>query len=99
VLLEATGDLGIRSHDMQCLVSQKNRSAVLCRASGWVPTSLFGAGGMAEVWLAKRADGAFKREVALKLPMVSRLRKALEERFIRERDILASLEHPNIARL
>jgi len=60
---------------------------------------LLGSGGMAEVWLAKRADGAFKREVALKLPMVSRLRKDLEERFIRERDILASLEHPNIARL
>jgi serine/threonine protein kinase/Tfp pilus assembly protein PilF len=60
---------------------------------------LLGAGGMAEVWLARRADGAFKREVALKLPMVSRLRKDLEERFARERDILASLEHPNIARL
>jgi hypothetical protein len=27
---------------------------------------------MAEVWLARRADGAFKREVALKLPMLSR---------------------------
>jgi len=60
---------------------------------------LLGSGGMAEVWLAKRVDGTFKREVALKLPMVSRLRKDLEERFLRERDILASLEHPNIARL
>jgi serine/threonine protein kinase/Tfp pilus assembly protein PilF len=60
---------------------------------------LLGAGGMAEVWLAKRADGAFEREVALKLPMVSRLRRDLEERFSRERDILAKLEHPNIARL
>jgi serine/threonine protein kinase/tetratricopeptide (TPR) repeat protein len=60
---------------------------------------LLGSGGMAEVWLAKRADGAFKREVALKLPMVSRMRKDLEDRLIRERDILASLEHPNIARL
>jgi eukaryotic-like serine/threonine-protein kinase len=60
---------------------------------------LLGAGGMAEVWLARRADGAFKREVALKLPMLTRLRKGLEERFARERDILASLEHPNIARL
>lgn len=58
-----------------------------------------GAGGMAEVWLARRADGAFKREVALKLPMLTRLRKDLERRFTRERDILASLEHPNIARL
>jgi serine/threonine protein kinase/TolB-like protein/Flp pilus assembly protein TadD len=58
-----------------------------------------GAGGMAEVWLAQRADGAFKREVALKLPMLTRLRKDLASRFVRERDILARLEHPNIARL
>ncbi len=58
-----------------------------------------GAGGMAEVWLARRADGAFKREVALKLPMPSRLQAGLEVRFARERDILASLEHPHIARL
>jgi hypothetical protein len=40
-----------------------------------------GAGGMAEVWLAQRAGGAFKREVALKLPMLSRLRKDLASRF------------------
>jgi serine/threonine protein kinase len=58
-----------------------------------------GAGGMAEVWLAQRADGAFKREVALKLPFRSWMRRELEKRFARERDILASLEHPNIARL
>jgi serine/threonine protein kinase len=58
-----------------------------------------GEGGMAEVWLAERADGVFKREVALKLPLLCRLRKDLESRFARERDILAGLEHPNIARL
>jgi serine/threonine-protein kinase len=58
-----------------------------------------GAGGMAEVWLARRADGAFKREVALKLPMLNRMQAGLEARFERERDILASLEHPHIARL
>jgi serine/threonine protein kinase/Tol biopolymer transport system component len=57
-----------------------------------------GSGGMAEVWLARRADGAFKREVALKLPMLNLLRGDLEARFARERDILASLEHPHIAR-
>ena len=54
-----------------------------------------GQGGMAEVWLAQRADGAFKREVALKLPMPSRHRKDLASRFARERDILAALEHSN----
>jgi serine/threonine protein kinase/TolB-like protein len=57
-----------------------------------------GAGGMAEVWLAQRADGAFKREVALKLPMLSRMRRDLAQRFAHERDILAALEHVNIAR-
>ncbi|HEY4039994.1 MAG TPA: protein kinase [Burkholderiaceae bacterium] len=58
-----------------------------------------GAGGMAEVWLARRDDGAFKREVALKLPLLTRSREDLTQRFARERDILAALEHPNIARL
>jgi serine/threonine protein kinase/Flp pilus assembly protein TadD len=57
-----------------------------------------GAGGMAQVWLARRADGAFKREVALKLPTLTHLRADLQQRFARERDILASLEHPHIAR-
>jgi eukaryotic-like serine/threonine-protein kinase len=59
---------------------------------------LLGSGGMAEVWLARRADGAFKRDVALKLPLLTRRRNDLEHRFVHERDILASLEHPNIAR-
>jgi serine/threonine protein kinase/Tol biopolymer transport system component len=57
-----------------------------------------GGGGMANVWLARRADGAFKREVALKLPALDRQRRDLGQRFARERDILASLEHPHIAR-
>ena len=58
-----------------------------------------GAGGVAEVWLAQRADGAFRRQVALKLPALTRLRGDLANRFARECDILAGLEHPNIARL
>jgi serine/threonine-protein kinase len=60
---------------------------------------LLGTVGMAEVWLAQRADGAFERDVALKLPMLSRLRPDLAQRFARERDILAALDHVNIARL
>jgi eukaryotic-like serine/threonine-protein kinase len=57
-----------------------------------------GRGGMGAVWLAERADGAFTRQVALKLPLLSGLRPELAARFERERDILARLEHPNIAR-
>ncbi len=57
-----------------------------------------GAGGMSIVWLAERADGALQREVALKLPRAG-WSAGLAERMARERDILAALEHPNIARL
>lgn len=57
-----------------------------------------GSGGMGEVWLARRADGAYEREVALKLPHAHLLAGALRERFTRERDILAALSHANIAR-
>jgi eukaryotic-like serine/threonine-protein kinase len=56
-----------------------------------------GRGGMGFVWLADRADGAFKRAVALKLPFTTWTGR-LSERMGRERDILAGLEHPNIAR-
>ncbi len=58
-----------------------------------------GHGGMGSVWLAERIDGVPKRTVALKLPHAGPATPALAERFARERDILASLEHPHIARL
>jgi hypothetical protein len=57
-----------------------------------------GRGGMGSVWLAERADGLIKRQVALKLPRLA-WGGGLVERLARERDILASLAHPNIARL
>ena len=59
---------------------------------------LLGRGGMGDVWLAERADGELKRPVALKLPRVA-WGDALAERLRRERDILATLAHPHIARL
>jgi len=58
-----------------------------------------GHGGMSTVWLADRVDGQLKREVALKIPFVGPLRAQMVERFRRERDILATLTHPNIGRL
>ena len=58
-----------------------------------------GQGGMGIVWMAERADGEVKRPVALKLPIVSLQNRTLAERFSRERDILAQLAHPHIARL
>ncbi len=58
-----------------------------------------GRGGMGEVWLAQQLDGRVERQVALKLPTVYQLTDVTRERFRRERDILAKLNHPNIAKL
>jgi len=58
-----------------------------------------GSGGMGAVWLARRSDGVIKRPVALKLPHAGPLAGALAARFESERNILAELVHPNIARL
>jgi len=62
-------------------------------------TGRLGRGGMGDVLLGERADGAFEQKVAIKL-----LRRGMDSeevlaRFSRERRILARLEHPHIARL
>ena len=57
-----------------------------------------GRGGMGIVWLAERADGAYQRQVALKLPRLA-WDEGLAERMARERTIAARLEHAHIARL
>ena len=56
-------------------------------------------GGMGVVWLGERIDRMINRPVALKLPHSTSKREILAERLKREREILATLSHPNIARL
>ena len=58
-----------------------------------------GSGGMGSVYLADRADGAFEQKVAIKLIKRGMDSTAILKRFVNERQILASLEHPNIAHL
>jgi serine/threonine-protein kinase len=57
-----------------------------------------GRGGMAEVFLAERADDEYRRRVAIKIVRAER-GGDLAARFRHERQVLASLEHPHIARL
>jgi eukaryotic-like serine/threonine-protein kinase len=64
----------------------------------WLEREL-GRGGMGTVWLAERLDRTLKRKVALKLPHQGVAQEQLVQRLARERDILSTLEHPNIARL
>jgi serine/threonine-protein kinase len=58
-----------------------------------------GRGGMGEVWEAQRADGEFAQRVALKILYGLALSPSARQRFLRERQVLARLEHPGIARL
>lgn len=60
---------------------------------------LLGTGGMGAVYRAERADGAYTREVALKVVRAGRVQRQAYARFLQEREILARLSHPGIATL
>ena len=58
-----------------------------------------GSGGMGAVYLAERNDGEIQQQVAIKMLRVDAHRPQWQERFLRERQLLAYLNHPSIARL
>jgi len=60
---------------------------------------LLGHGGMGDVYLASRIDEHFEQRVALKLVRPELASPAIVARFLRERQILAGLEHDGVARL
>lgn len=60
---------------------------------------LVGEGGMASVFLGERDEGGFTQQVAIKVLRDGMLDPHEQQQFRRERQILARLEHPNIARL
>lgn len=60
---------------------------------------LLGHGGMGSVYLAERADGEVEQQVAVKLLRYGGHEPAFHDRFLRERQILATLNHPAIAHL
>jgi serine/threonine-protein kinase len=69
------------------------------RVGPWQLTRKIGDGGMGVVWLAERADGQFEQRAALKLIKRGMDSEAVLARFLRERQILARLQHPHIAHL
>ena len=60
---------------------------------------LLGSGGMGTVYLGERRDGEIEQIVAIKVLRADADRPAWRERFLRERQLLAYLNHPSIARL
>ena len=69
------------------------------RLGSWKIRSLIGHGGMGEVYLADRADGAYAMSAAIKLLKRELFSYTNAQRFLRERRVLARLSHPNIARV
>ena len=65
----------------------------------WRIDGVIGSGGMGRVYLASRADGQYAQTVALKCIQVDAAAPVLAEVLRNERDMLAMLEHPNIATL
>lgn len=69
------------------------------RLGPWNLLSELGRGGMAQVFLAERADGTYQQKAALKLLWPGMADAGVLARFEQERQILASLDDPRIARL
>jgi serine/threonine protein kinase len=81
-------------------VSSPEKSGLAGQSFGaYTLISQIGQGGMGSVWLGKRNDGRFERQVAVKFLNIALMGKRVEERFKREGSILGRLAHPNIAEL
>ncbi len=76
-----------------------NKSLVGSRIGPYEVLSEIGRGGMGTVYLASRADDQFRKLVAIKVVNPDNGAETMIARFRRERQILANLEHPNIAQL
>ena len=69
------------------------------RLGPWCIVARIGGGGMGEVYRAERVDGQFAQEVAIKVMREGFNPEGLAARFKAERQILASLDHPNLAKV
>ena len=100
-LLEAAeGDDGFLAEPaVHRVAAARPRVAVPERIGPWRLETEIGSGGMGAVWRGRRDDGAFDQVVAIKLVRPDLAREIGHRRLEAERRILASLEHPAIARL
>jgi eukaryotic-like serine/threonine-protein kinase len=110
----AAGETSLRDRTWQLLRAHDEAEGILAtggpdfdddsaehpeRIGAYRVVELLGQGGMGAVFKAEREAGDFDHEVAIKVIRPGALSDVLVERFERERQILASLSHPGIARL
>src|SRR5579883_617676 len=89
---------GVLEHASELLAGNMTDAIEMPQRFGiWRVLGALGAGGMGSVWLAERDDGQFHQRAAIK--QVAFPTPGLLRRFREERQILARLEHPGIARL
>ncbi|MGH9971980.1 MAG: protein kinase domain-containing protein [Pyrinomonadaceae bacterium] len=81
------------------MVEETTTSVIGKRLGAYRIERELGRGGMGSVYLAVRADDEFRKQVAIKLIKRGMDTDFIVRRFRNERQILASLDHPNIARL
>jgi non-specific serine/threonine protein kinase/serine/threonine-protein kinase len=100
-LQAASGFLVQPAVDGRSLSAQANtiRACIGSRVGVYELVEEIGQGGMGSVYRAARADGQYEKQVAVKLVRSGYDTSSVLERFRQERQILASLDHPNIARL
>ena len=99
LLKEANDDLEACADQAGTVIPRESVSEIGRRVGAYVVISEIGRGGMGAVYLAARADGYFDKQVAIKLLSAGPDLGELNRRFRSERQVLARLEHPNIARL
>jgi eukaryotic-like serine/threonine-protein kinase len=104
-LLAADEEAGTQFLNHSALVTETAESAPAAntrigrRLGSYQIVEEIGAGGMGEVYRAFRADDQYRKQVAIKLVRVGQDSSFVISRFKNERQVLASLDHPNIARL
>jgi eukaryotic-like serine/threonine-protein kinase len=84
---------------IETLAAAASPSAVGARLGAFTLVKEVGRGGMGTVYLGERADGQVQQQVAIKVLHARNLDDSTRARFQREREILASFDHPGIARL
>lgn len=99
LLRNAADDLEECADNAAAPILREDVSEIGKRVGAYVIVREIGQGGMGTVYLAARADGYFQKQVAIKLLKRGTDSEEVLRRFRSEREVLACLDHPNIARL